>query len=214
MLRKSIPLLAAAMALVIAGCGGHSHVGGSDTAAGNSTGETQTDASVGTHVRTSQQSRRVPLVKQHASKGEETLSAAEGPARPRSPRALPASSYHVTLTARGATPARSTSDAALVTLIPAKRQVCWRFGRLPVVTVRTRAFGAVRMILRPVTASIHAGGKGANGPVVVPLHGRYAPRGCTVAAPVVLNSILSAPRFYYVSLGDATSPTGTLRAQL
>jgi hypothetical protein len=70
------------------------------------------------------------------------------------------------------------------------------------------------MILRPVTASIHAGGKGANGPIVVSLYGRYAPRGCTVAAPVVLNSILSAPRFYYVSLGAATSPTGTLRAQL
>jgi hypothetical protein len=70
------------------------------------------------------------------------------------------------------------------------------------------------MVLRPEVASIHQGSKRANGPVVVALHARYAPRGCTVVAPVVLNSIIATPHLYYLSLGSATTPGGTLRAQL
>jgi hypothetical protein len=66
-------------------------------------------------------------------------------------------------------------------------------------------------VLVPTSATIHVGTKGRNGPVVVVFGARYKRRGCVVVAPVVVNSIASAPRAYYVRL---VTPKGAVRAQL
>ena len=228
MASKLVLSIALGAALVAAGCGSQSHPQAAASRADASQATTsQSEAQAG---ETAQADNASPTRKSarphnglhwhntplgpHTSRAPEQASDYEGPVKPNTSHFLPPKTYRLLLTTktRGHTTGAASTVGA-VTLIPKTRQVCWRFGAIPKVVVHTAAFGSVRMPLRPQTAAIRQGAKGAKGPVVVPLNARYAPRGCTVVAPVALNSILAAPHFYYVTVGGATSPA-VLRAQL
>jgi hypothetical protein len=220
MVWKLLSPFAVAGTLLLAGCGGHSS-GSSSTPLTSHTATkamaqiTATEAHVAPARRAIAKKLRGQALTGHSSKPPNGLEDNEGPRKPRAHSALPARSYQITVTGKSS---RLTTinggSVGVVQLLPKTRQVCWEFARLPTVVVRTAAFGRVRMVLRPQTASIHAGARGATGPVVAALYGRYVAHGCAAIAPVVLNSILAAPHLYYVSLGSAISPTGVLRAQL
>lgn len=140
----------------------------------------------------------------------------EGPNKPSIRNPLPARSYRVTLTGRSVVPRVPGTGAVggIVALRPKTHEVCWGLGRPPRATISTAAFGHVRARLTPTSASIHAGAKGANGPLIVPLGTRYMQHGCTPVPPVVLNSIAAAPRLYYLTLVTGQLSKGVLRAQL
>jgi len=128
---------------------------------------------------------------------------------------MPAATYRLVLTGTGGRAGSGVGrTVGMVKLIPATHAVCWRFTGAPKVVVKSAALGRVQMTLRPRNASIHQGGKRANGPEIVPLDARYRQRGCVAVAPEVINSIAAAPRFYYLRLDVTARPAGILRAQL
>lgn len=220
MVAKLLVPLAVSGTLIVAGCGSSGQTA-SSVSETIGLGSSQAASVANSRAAHLPEARRyianrlhgAPLTR-HTSRPASGLADNEGPDKPRTAHALSERTFRVRLTGPSARHGGTTGpNVALVRLLPATRQVCWKFGKLPTVLVRTAAFGRVRMALRPETASIHQGSKRANGPVVVPLYARYAPAGCTVVAPVVLNSIIAAPHLYYLSLGSATTP-GALRSQL
>jgi hypothetical protein len=215
MFSKLLAPLSVIATLLLAGCGGHTSSSTATQPATQAAVATPATHSAAPARRAVTARLRRRALGPHSSNAPAGLEDTEGPQKSRNRRALPARSYRLTVTGRsGRVTSIKGGNVGVVRLVPKTRQICWQFARLPTVVVRTAAFGQVRMILRPENASIHAGTKGATGPVVAALYRRYVPRGCTAIAPVVLNSILSAPRLYYLSLGSAISPTGALRAQL
>jgi hypothetical protein len=124
----------------------------------------------------------------------------EGPEHPKKHPALPGHAFHVTLRAVAGANARST--AAVVTLMPAAKQVCWT------ITLGTG-------IPQPTAAYIRAGSARAKrGPVIVPLGARYSPRGCTPVGATVINAVEAGPADYYLSISASRGPAAGLRAQL
>jgi hypothetical protein len=77
-----------------------------------------------------------------------------------------------------------------------------------------------RGIGTPTEAAIHAAGRGADGPVVVPLFTRPSGTGSsasgsvTVTDPTVLDSLRSNPSGFYADLRNNDFPNGAVRAQL
>lgn len=213
MIARLAAVLSVLGALLLAGCGGQSTTSASHSATRTVDVGASLPAAPARHAIAKRLAGKA--LGRHASKAPNALEDNEGPDKPSTAHPLPPHTYRVVLTGKSRRVGGvDGSEVGVVRLLPKTRQVCWQFARLPKVTVHTAAFGGVRMVLRPESASIRVGARGANGPVVAPLYARFAPRGCTVVAPVVLNSILAAPRLYYVSLGSATSPAGALRAQL
>src|SRR5262245_9991283 len=72
----------------------------------------------------------------------------------------------------------------------------------------------------PTEADIHAGARGADGPVVVPLFttprpaGGFASGSVTVTDPALLAALRSDPGSFYADLRTAAFPGGAARAQL
>ena len=72
----------------------------------------------------------------------------------------------------------------------------------------------------PIEADIHAGARGVDGPVVVPLFTTPRPAGdftsgsVTVSDPNVLNALRSDPSSFYADLHTNDFPDGAVRAQL
>ncbi|MET9317092.1 CHRD domain-containing protein [Kribbella sp. NPDC003505] len=77
-----------------------------------------------------------------------------------------------------------------------------------------------RGIATPTEAAIHAAGRGADGPVVVPLFttsrlsGSSASGSVTVTDPAVLDALRSNPGGFYTELRTNEFPNGAVRAQL
>jgi hypothetical protein len=77
-----------------------------------------------------------------------------------------------------------------------------------------------RGIGTPTEADIHAGGRGVDGPVVVPLFttprptGGFASGSVTVADPTLLAALRSDPSGFYTDLRTTDFPSGAVRAQL
>jgi hypothetical protein len=77
-----------------------------------------------------------------------------------------------------------------------------------------------RGIGTPTEADIHAGGRGVDGPVVVPLFttprpaGGFASGSVTVADPTLLAALRSDPSGFYADLRTTGFPAGAVRAQL
>ncbi|TCM48981.1 CHRD domain-containing protein [Kribbella sp. VKM Ac-2568] len=77
-----------------------------------------------------------------------------------------------------------------------------------------------RGIATPTEAAIHAAGRGADGPVVVPLFttsrpsGSFATGSVTVTDPTVLAALRSDPNGFYTDLRTNEFPNGAVRAQL
>ncbi|WP_328525490.1 DUF3455 domain-containing protein [Kribbella sp. NBC_00359] len=77
-----------------------------------------------------------------------------------------------------------------------------------------------RGISTPTEAAIHAAGRGADGPVVVPLFtrpsggGSFASGSVTVSDPTVLDALRSDPSGFYTDLRNDDFPNGAVRAQL
>ena len=77
-----------------------------------------------------------------------------------------------------------------------------------------------RGISAPTEAAIHAAGRGADGPVVVPLFtrpsggGSFASGSVTVSDPTVLDALRSDPSGFYTDLRNDDFPNGAVRAQL
>ena len=81
-------------------------------------------------------------------------------------------------------------------------KVCWKFT-------------SVSGIDKPVVSHIHKGtAKTANGPVVVPLGGKYALKGCVTTTAAIANAIAKTPKGYYVNIHTAKYPNGAIRGQL
>ncbi|MGI8715736.1 MAG: hypothetical protein ACR2NR_21655 [Solirubrobacteraceae bacterium] len=72
----------------------------------------------------------------------------------------------------------------------------------------------MRTVFAPTAAAIHIGAEGRTGPVAIVLGARFRPEGCAVVAPLIINAIASAPRFYYVDVVNAAQRHAGLRAQL
>jgi hypothetical protein len=188
--------LTIAAAVVLAGCGGAKH----KTSSTSSTSSTAATRSTVAKVR--------------AAGKTTSTSVSEEPSNPAKGKALDAVTYHVTLKQHGAHPGAAALTGN-ISLRPGSKQVCWRFGRLPKVSVSGTAFGTVRRALVPTSASIYQGSKRApRGPAVAPLGAGYRRQGCTGVPPSVLNAIRSAPSKYYVEVLDAAFPGAGLRAQL
>ncbi|WP_405070775.1 DUF3455 domain-containing protein [Kribbella sp. NBC_01510] len=77
-----------------------------------------------------------------------------------------------------------------------------------------------RGISTPTEAAIHAAGRGADGPVVVPLFtkpsggGSFASGSVTITDPTVLDALRSDPSGFYTDLRNDDFPNGAVRAQL
>ncbi len=77
-----------------------------------------------------------------------------------------------------------------------------------------------RGIGTPTAADIHAGARGVDGPVVVPLFttprpaGGFASGTVTVTDPTLLDALRSNPQGFYADLHTTTFPDGAARAQL
>lgn len=77
-----------------------------------------------------------------------------------------------------------------------------------------------RGLATPTEASIHAAGRGTDGPVVVPLFatsrpaGNFASGSVTVTDPAVLAALTSDPGGFYADLRTNEFPNGAVRAQL
>ena len=77
-----------------------------------------------------------------------------------------------------------------------------------------------RGISTPTEAAIHAAGRGADGPVVIPLFttpsrtGTSASGSVTVTDPTVLDALRSDPGGFYTDLRNNDFPNGAVRAQL
>jgi CHRD domain/Protein of unknown function (DUF3455) len=77
-----------------------------------------------------------------------------------------------------------------------------------------------RGIGTPTAADIHAAGRGADGPVVVPLFSTPRPAGgfasgtVTVTDPTILDGLRSNPQGFYTDLHTNAFPDGAARAQL
>jgi hypothetical protein len=191
MLKRIAPALALGAALMISGCGGS---GGQTTAASSSSRHTVAAVSFG------------------IGGGERAQEDPDGPGRRRKP-AQPTWTFTARLPAR-TTAGQRLSRSTVVTISMKGNRVCWRFGRTPQVTVSTAAFGHVHSLLRPTGASVNAGPRGRTGPALIPLGVRFAPAGCTSAAPVVINSVAAAPALYYLNLTASQFPAVTVRGQL
>jgi hypothetical protein len=77
----------------------------------------------------------------------------------------------------------------------------------------------VAAIASPVTANIHSGAAGVNGPVIVALSAPVAGNAGAQSACVTINStvgnaIRAAPSNHYVVVRDTNFPSGSLRGQL
>lgn len=111
-------------------------------------------------------------------------------------------SYPVTLTWAQQNAAQRRTATAVITIRPARDQVCWSITQLAGVP-------------DPLFAYIHRGPPGAAGPVVVPLGTRYAASGCTAGvAPALLAQLESAPGGYYLAIHTSSQPSGAVRGQL
>src|SRR6266566_1429720 len=79
---------------------------------------------------------------------------------------------------------------------------------------------ALELIGTPTAADIHAGARGVDGPVVVPLFttprpaGGFASGTVTVTDPTLLDALRSNPQGFYADLHTTTFPDGAARAQL
>jgi hypothetical protein len=80
-------------------------------------------------------------------------------------------------------------------------KVCWKFT-------------SVSGIDKPVVSHIHKGGATVSGPVVVPLGGKYAAKGCVASTGATVTAIEKNPKGYYVNIHTATYPNGAIRGQL
>jgi len=81
-------------------------------------------------------------------------------------------------------------------------KVCW-------------TFTGVGGIDKPVVSHIHQGtAKTASGPVVVPLGGKFASKGCVTSTAAIVKGIVKNPKGYYVNIHTAKYPNGAIRGQL
>ena len=194
--------LVATTVVLLAGCG--SQLAGSDHSVASGQSSTTT-----VREKASQQPPARRYLTHRASQREGDY---EGPQKPVAGR-RPTWAFHVVLTGFNVDPgAASQSTVARVTL--RGRSVCWRVGALPSGYEHSRAFGRVHQAVVPRQAAIRVGAKGKSGPVVVVFGARYRSEGCIVVAPVVVNAIASAPRFYYLNLLTTMRSRGAVRAQL
>ena len=81
-------------------------------------------------------------------------------------------------------------------------KVCWKFT-------------GVSGIDKPIVSHIHKGtAKSVNGPVVVPLGGKYAPRAASRRRPRSSRRSRRTPKGYYVNIHTVKYPNGAIRGQL
>jgi CHRD domain len=90
---------------------------------------------------------------------------------------------------------------ATIKLDAAKGSVCWSFTSL----VKVKA---------PTVSHIHKGRKGVEGPVYIPLGGKYKAKGCTKASKAQINAVIKNPSGFYVNIHNKEYPAGTVRGQL
>jgi hypothetical protein len=95
------------------------------------------------------------------------------------------------------------SGSAVVTFHGKTLQVCWRFSHLHGFTGAT-------------FAHIHKGGKGASGPIVVPLStGKtFLHKGCVKSSATLIKAMEKDPHGYYVNIHSKKYPGGAVRSQL
>jgi hypothetical protein len=92
------------------------------------------------------------------------------------------------------------SGTARITLNPKTGEACW--------TLTYTGIG------KPLSAHVHKGAAGEDGPVVIPLGDVYANKGCVLTPEASLAKVSAHPDAYYVNIHTRKQPNGAIRGQL
>jgi hypothetical protein len=106
------------------------------------------------------------------------------------------------LSGRSEIPKAAPKGKANVSIKITGDKVCWKYS-------------AVGGIDKPVVSHIHKGtARTAAGPVVVPLGGTFASKGCVTSTGAIVKAIEKNPAGYYVNIHTTKYPNGAVRGQL
>jgi CHRD domain-containing protein len=94
---------------------------------------------------------------------------------------------------------RGTGTAS-VSLDAGKDKACWSL--------------SVAGVDKLLSAHVHEGAPGENGPVVIPLGAKYMERGCVIAPKATIRAVANNPAAYYVNVHTRTFLDGAVRGQL
>jgi hypothetical protein len=92
------------------------------------------------------------------------------------------------------------NGAIVVRLDPKAGKACWN------ISIR----GAAALL----SAHVHRGVAGKNGPVVIPLGDRWSKTGCVFVSAKTLNDVGRSPKSYYVDVHTKAHVDGIVRGQL
>jgi hypothetical protein len=73
---------------------------------------------------------------------------------------------------------------------------------------------SVENIAKPLSAHIHVGAKGKDGPVIIPLGAKYVKQGCVIAPKKSIRAVANNPGGYYVNVHTRKHLNGAVRGQL
>jgi hypothetical protein len=96
--------------------------------------------------------------------------------------------------------AAKASGSIVVKLDPKAGKACW--------TIAIKGAGTL------LSAHVHRGLAGKNGPVVIPLGDRWSKNGCVFVSAKTLNAVAKSPKSYYVDVHTKAYVNGVVRGQL
>jgi CHRD domain len=109
--------------------------------------------------------------------------------------------FEAYLTGKSEIPKAAAKGKGTVNITITGNKVCWKFT-------------SVGGFDKPLVSHIHRGGSTVSGPVVVPLGGKYAAKGCIASTGATVKAIEKNPKGYYVNIHSAKYPNGAVRGQL
>ena len=96
--------------------------------------------------------------------------------------------------------AAKASGTIVVKLDPKAGKACW--------TITIKGAGTL------LSAHVHRGLAGKNGPVVIPLGDRWSKTGCVFVSAKTLDTVAKSPSSYYVDVHTKAYVNGVVRGQL
>src|SRR5262245_162986 len=96
--------------------------------------------------------------------------------------------------------AAKATGSIVVRLDPKAGKACWN--------ISIKGAGTL------LSAHVHRGLAGKNGPVVIPLGDRWSKTGCVFVSAKTLNTVAKAPKSYYVDVHTKAYVNGVVRGQL